>query len=120
LGVTLSIARRAALMKPVCSATPRPSIATSTTPSGGKFTKVLTISAVKPVRLAPASRFLTWIGWPLRGSSSANCTFDSSADTIQTTSINPRNSSAGSGSRLPMRSTASRKRTRKLRLGAAV
>ena len=97
-------------MKPVCSATPRPSIATSTTPSGGKLTNVATICAMKPVRLVPASWLTTRIGSPLRGSMALNSTPASSAETIHTASISSRNSSAGSGSLLPTRSTPSRKR----------
>src|SRR5690606_38293958 len=109
-GVTDRIARSAALMKPVCSATPRPSIATSTTPSGAKLTKVRTMSAMNVVKLVPASRLRIWMGSPLRGSSSLKLTLASSADTAQTASISSRNSTAGSGRRLPTRSTASRKR----------
>ena len=41
--VTAIMERRAVLMKPVCSATPMPSIATSTTPIGWNWTKVFTI-----------------------------------------------------------------------------
>jgi hypothetical protein len=108
--VTDSTARSPALMKPVCSATPRPSIATSTTPSGAKLTKVRTMSAMKAVKLVPASRFLMLIASPVRGSTSAKLTLASSADSTQVASIRIRNRTAGSGSLLPMRSTASRKR----------
>ena len=115
-GVTASIARRAALMKPVCSATPRPSIATSTTPNGAKLTKVCTIVAMNAVRLAPLSRLTIWTGSPLRGSISPKLTFASTADSAQVTSIRIRNSTAGSGSLLPTRSTPSRKRVTRPRL----
>ena len=118
-GVTVSAARRAAEMKPVCSATPRPSMATSTTPSGGKVTKVLTIAAMKPVSEAPASRFLISMGLPVRGSSASKLMPDIAQDTTHTTSISSRNSTAGSGSLLPMRSTRSSERAIQPR-GAAV
>ena len=110
-GVTASAERSAALMKPVCSATPRPSIATSTTPSGGNDTKVCTICAMNPVKLAPDSRLFTTIGLPLRGSMASKVTPDSAHDTAQTSSINSRKSTAGSGRRLPTRSTRSSERT---------
>ena len=55
LGVTFSSPRIAVVMKPECSATPMPSIATSTTPTGPKVMKRVTISAMKVTKLSPAS-----------------------------------------------------------------
>ncbi|OHE87121.1 MAG: hypothetical protein A2579_00055 [Lysobacterales bacterium RIFOXYD1_FULL_69_11] len=119
-GVTASIARSAALMKPVCSATPRPSIATSTTPKGAKLTNVCTIVAMKAVRLAPLSRLTICTGSPLRGSISPKLTLASSADSAQVASMRIRNSTAGSGSLLPTRSTPSRKRVTMPRFSGAL
>ena len=109
-GVTAIAARNPALMNPVCSATPRPSIATSTTPSGGKLVKVETMVAMKAVSDSPASMLRISMGLPLRGSISAKLTCDSSALTTHATTMSSRNSTAGSGSRLPTRSTTSRLR----------
>ena len=46
LAVTPSNALSAELMKPVCSATPMPSMATSTTPTGWKCTKLVTMTDI--------------------------------------------------------------------------
>jgi len=109
-GVTDRILRSTALMKPVCSATPRPSIATSTTPNGGKLTKVFTSPAMKPVSDVPATWLTIWMGWPERGSMALNDTPDNHHDTSHTTTIRIRNSAAGSGNRLPVRSIRSSRR----------
>ena len=101
LGVTLRIERRPALMKPVYSATPRPSMATSTTPSGGKVTKVVTIFEMNSVRLTGASKFLISMAWLERGSISPKLTPDKAQDVTQTTASNSANSTAGSGNLLP-------------------
>ena len=99
-------------MNPVCSATPRPSIATRTTPKGGKLTKVLTIAEVKPVSASPDSMFRIWMGAPLRGSTSLKATLASNQDATATTTSSSRNSMAGSGSLLPACSMASSARAR--------
>ena len=54
-GVTDMMARIAALMKPDDSATPIPSIATRTVPTGPKVTKMLTISVMYSTNTAPDS-----------------------------------------------------------------
>lgn len=68
-GVTAIAERSPALMKPLCSATPSPSIATSTTPSGGKLVKVETIVAMNAVSDPPASMLRISMACPLRGRS---------------------------------------------------
>ena len=110
LGVTARILRSPALMKPVYSATPSPSIATSTTPSGGKVTKVLTIFAMKSVRAAGASRFLISIGAPVRGSMSLKTRPDMAQEVAHTTASSNANRMAGSGSLLPATSIQFRTR----------
>ncbi|MCR6626352.1 MAG: hypothetical protein NVV67_08815 [Pseudoxanthomonas sp.] len=114
-GVTDRILRSTALMKPVCSATPSPSIATSTTPNGGKLTNVRTSPAMNAVKDVPASWFATSMGWPERGSMASNDTPDNHQDTTHTSTIRIRNSTAGSGNRLPVRSTRSSRRVARLR-----
>ena len=56
-GVTLSSERIAALIKPVCSATPIPSIATRTTPTGWKCEKFVTMTDRNSVNDEPVRRF---------------------------------------------------------------
>ena len=105
-------------MKPTCSATPMPSMATSTTPSGWKLTKVWTRSPRNFVSAAPVSRLLTTSGMPLRGSMAVNSTWDSTAETTQVSASISRNSIAGSGRRLPTRSMVPSIRSR--RVGGAL
>jgi hypothetical protein len=115
LGVTLIRLFKPALMKPVCSATPRPSIATSTTPSGGKSVNVFTIFERKPASASPLSWLFTWMGaeemispasprFTERGSMSVNCTGASTAESTQVSSSARTKSTAGSGSLLPAHS----------------
>ena len=66
-GVTLSNFFRPVLMKPDCSATPTPSMATSTMPSGAKPVKVVTMLARNSASPAPVSRLLTTTASPVRG-----------------------------------------------------
>ena len=54
-GVTRNSALTAALIKPVWSATPTPSMATSTTPNGGNSVKFLTSRVRKVARAGPES-----------------------------------------------------------------
>ncbi len=117
--VTDSSARKPALMKPVASATPMPSIATSTTPSGWNLTKVSTIADMKPVSDSPDSMLTTASGLPVRGSTAANSTVESTADNTATSAVSSTNNSAGSGSLLPIRSTPSSTRSRRVRGRAA-
>ena len=73
-GVTFSSERIAALMKPVCSATPIPSIATSTTPTGWKCEKLVTMTDRNSVNDDPVSRFWIRSASPERGSTTSNAT----------------------------------------------
>ena len=66
--------RIAELMKPVCSATPIPSIATRTTPSGWKCTKLVTRTDRNSVIAEGASRLLMTSASPERGSSTEKLT----------------------------------------------
>ena len=66
--VTPSMARRPELMKPVCSATPIPSMATSTTPMGWKWAKVFTMEEKNNTRDSPDNWFTMASGSPVRGS----------------------------------------------------
>ena len=118
-GVTDIAARSTALMNPVCSATPRPSIATSTTPSGGKLVNVPTIFDMKAVSDSPASWFLICTGWPVRGSISVKLTPDNHQLTSHAATISSRNSTTGSGSLLPTRSMRSSERAIQPRGAAA-
>ena len=89
-GVTDIAARSTALTNPVCSATPSPSIATRTTPSGGKLVNVPTIFDLKLVSDAPPSWLLTCSGCPVRGSISVKLTPDSHQLTSQAATISSR------------------------------
>ena len=120
-GVTRSSTLSPAVMKPECSATPTPSMATSTMPSGGNSTKVFTIRARNCVSAAGASWFTTRIGadavmcpavsrTTVPGSVSVKATGASNADTAHTASSEKRKSTTGSGSRLPSRSRRSSQR----------
>ena len=71
-GVTLSNDRIAELMKPVCSATPMPSIATSTTPTGWKWEKLVTMTDRNSVNADAVSRLLMTSGSLVRGSMTLN------------------------------------------------
>ena len=108
-------------MNPVCSATPTPSNATSTNPSGGNSTNVFTIRARKVVSAAGTSMFFTRIGsdeitcpsasrFTVRGSASVNSTDANSADTTHTMSSAITKIIAGSGSLFPIASNRSRRR----------
>ena len=108
-GVTFSSERIAELMKPVCSATPMPSIATSTTPTGWKCEKFVTMTDRNSVMAPGASRLLITSGALERGSMTLNDTYDSSHDNTQTMNNSAMKSTAGSGSLLPIRSTVARK-----------
>ncbi len=105
-GVTFSSERMAELIKPVCSATPIPSIATSTTPTGWKCEKFVTMTDRNSVIAEPASRLLMTNGAPVRGSTTSKLTKDSRKDSTQTMNSSAIKSTAGSGSLLPIRSTA--------------
>ncbi len=102
--VTLNSSLMLVLKYPASSATPTPSIATSTTPRGAKPVKMLTMFDRKYARADPLSRLTTRIGSPDRGSISVNCTGARRADSAHTTKSPMRNSMAGSGSLFPMRS----------------
>ena len=56
------------VMKPECSATPMPSMATSTVPTGPKVTKFVTMPIRKDVTPDPVSWLMITIGSPERGS----------------------------------------------------
>lgn len=80
LGVTLSINLRPVLIKPECSATPTPSIATSTTPSGAKPVNVFTIEDKKVANESLASMLLIIMASPVRGSIASNVTLENHQD----------------------------------------
>ena len=92
-------------MNPVCSATPTPKSATRTTPSGANPVNTFTMFARKVARLVPDSWFCTT---SVRAPSLAgivNSWPASSHDAIHTTTRAITKSAAGSGKRLPTRST---------------
>ena len=89
-------------MNPVFSATPTPSSATSTTPSGANPVKVGTSRTRKVASAVPVNWLAMRSGSSLRGSISANSMGDRIAETIQVSTSSSRNRTAGSGSRLPM------------------
>ena len=66
--VTFIMARRPVLIKPVCSATPMPSMATRTTPMGWKCAKFCTIAEKNAASEAPDNWLTTASGSPVRGS----------------------------------------------------
>ena len=101
-------------MKPVFSATPTPSSATSTTPKGANPVKVGTSCTMKVARAVPVSWLAMRIGSPVRGSSSANSIGARIAEAIQVSTSSNRNRMAGSGSRLPTVSMPFRARSTKL------
>ena len=109
--VTPSSSLRPVLMKPVFSATPTPSSATSTTPRGGNPVNVGTRLTMNSVSAVPVNWFATRSGSPVRGCVSVNATGASSADATHVSSRRRRNRIAGSGSRLPTVSTLLRKRS---------
>ena len=110
LGVTFNINLRPVLIKPECSATPTPNIATSTTPSGAKPVKVFTIEDKKVARESPANRLFTTMASPVRGSIASNVVPEKSQDKNQISSMATKNIIAGSGSLLPTLSMVFRKR----------
>ena len=98
-------------MKPVFSATPTPSSATSTTPRGGNPVNVGTRLTMNAVSAVPVNWFAMRSGSPVRGCASVNSIGASSADATHVSSSRSRNRMAGSGSRLPTASTPLRKRS---------
>src|SRR6056297_538194 len=113
--VTASTRLRAAFTKPVCSATPTPSSATSTTPSGAKLVNVDTMLVRKAAISVPLSWLTTRIGSPVAGCTALKSMPDSSQDSSHVTISNRKNSAAGSGSLLPTRSIAFRLRSSSVR-----
>ena len=107
-------------MKPVFSATPTPSSATSTTPRGTNSVNVSTISTMNVAKAVPVSWLAMRSASPVRGSVSANSTWARSAEAIQVRTSSSRNSIAGSGSRLPTVSMPFRARSTKPPPPAAV
>ena len=92
-------------------------MATRTTPNGGKAVNVATIVAMKAVSDSPARRLRISRGLPLRGSISVKVMPDSTLLMTHASTIRIRNSTAGSGRRLPTRSTTSRLRASHPRAG---
>ncbi len=106
-------ARMLADNKPECSATPTPSMATSTVPRGAKLVKLVTISVTRRRRPSAFKSEFTAIHSPsLAGRGSATETPSAAAMPLATTTSTQRmaNSVTGCGSRLPSHSTLSRKR----------
>ncbi|MNC16873.1 hypothetical protein D3C75_647370 [compost metagenome] len=85
-GVTRSIFLSATLIKPELSATPTPSIATSTIPSGANPVKVVTIDDRVLVNASAESRLLTCTACWVTGFTTSNSTSDSTADSPITSS----------------------------------
>ena len=106
-------------MKPVFSATPTPSSATSTTPSGANPVKVGTSWTMKVVSAVPVNWLAMRSGSPVRGCVSANSIGARIAEATQVSTSNSRNRIAGSGSRLPAASMPFRARSTKLPRSAA-
>ena len=99
-------------MKPVFSATPTPSSATSTTPNGANPVNVVTSRAMNVASASPVSWFWIRTGSSVTGWMSANWTGARIAEAIQVRNSRSRNRIAGSGSLLPTTSMAVRKRLR--------
>ncbi len=125
-GAPITMLRTAALTAgPDFSATPTPSMATSTTPSGAKPVKLST-SPVK-MRRTPSpftrltARIMPSSATPFepagRGSSTATPKYPNMPDSSTMPSASSANSVTGCGSRLPSHSTPSRKRVNALRFG---
>lgn len=118
-----TIPRTAAESTPDFSATPIPSIATSTTPSGANPVKLVT-SPVKMRRMPSGSIRLTARIIPSssrpeaptgRGSTTARSIQANSPESSTMPNAKIANSVTGCGSRLPSHSTASRNRVKELR-----
>ena len=104
-GVIATRPFRLARMNPVCSATPTPSRATKTTPRGAKPVKTVTMLARNAARLGPESWFWTTSVRAPSLAGTVNSWPASSNDAIQTATRATTKSAAGSGKRLPTRST---------------
>ena len=122
-GADSTMPRTAADSRPERSATPTPSIATSTTPSGAKLVKLPT-RLVKMRRMpSPLSRLTARIipssATPRapagRGSSTARPIQPKNPDRKTTPTARMANRVTGCGRRLPSHSTPSRKRVKALR-----
>ena len=115
MGAPSTSARTAVVNSPERSATPTPSIATSTVPSGTKPVKLVTSvwriqrTPSPLIRLRTAN---TSPSWPGRGSPTDRPTAAAIPDTTTTLSANSANSVTGCGSRLPSHSTAASRRAR--------
>jgi hypothetical protein len=99
-----------ALIKPECSATPTPNMATKTTPNGAKPVNIVTILDRKSARLSPVNRLLTTTASPLLGSIELKVKFENIADNTHTIARHIANIIAGSGNLFPTLSTLSRAR----------
>ena len=129
LGEALStMARTVADRRPDFSATPMPSMATSTTPSGAKPVKLLTMPVKMRRRPSPLSRLTAVImpssdrpGAPSgRGSSTDRPMAPNRPDRKTMPIASTANRVTGCGSRLPSHSTPSRKRVKAPRRAGGV
>jgi hypothetical protein len=96
-----------ALTKPLCSATPTPSRATSTTPSGWKPVKVWTMSERNVAIAGPVSWLTTSRATGPAFDGTSKLVPASNAEAIHTNTRASTKSAAGSGRALPARSTRS-------------
>jgi hypothetical protein len=124
-GAFSTMLRITAVSQPDRSATPTPSRATRTVPSGANSTKFRT--RLRTIILNPSAfRRLTTSISPLaarpfapsgRGSTTDTSKYPSTPDTMTTAMANSANSETGCGSALPSHSTACRKRVMRVLFG---
>src|SRR5699024_11955184 len=95
-GVICNIDFNPALIKPECSATPTPNMATKTIPKGANPVKVVTIFDKKSAKAELVNKLLISIASPVVGSISEKLTVENTADKTQMTNIKRKNKIAGS------------------------
>ena len=93
-------------IKPLCSATPMPSMATNTTPTGAKLVKLLTASdSIRCMPVALARLMTCWVSWVI-GCSTCKSITCSTQDAKIISPLSQINNSAGCGSLFPACSMA--------------
>jgi hypothetical protein len=109
-GAEMTMSRNAVPIRPLPSAMPMPSIATSTVPSGAKPVKFVTM--LVRIRCSPAMdiRFTGRISSPVPGCVTTRSNWAVMPDTTTTSSAMRANSVPGCGSALPTRSMTVRDR----------
>ena len=101
----------AAATRPDFSATPTPSITTSTVPSGGKSAKVCGISVNRRRSWSADNRLMADTVAPVTGWVADTPSMAVTTETTMTIPIRIRNNVTGSGNRLPTRSIAASDRS---------